>query len=87
MATGNPNLRKFDHGRKYRQRHGQKPESTWIAETKCHSGRQKDQKMLEIMAGAGYRPGRWGTKRQHDDSQGKQPGCNLKQALHFMAGK
>ena|ERR1019366_1372147 len=87
MATGNQNLRNLDRSRKYRQRHGQKPESTWVAETKCYSGRQKHQQVLDIMWGAGYRPGRRGTKRQDDDGQGKQPGRDLRNPLHLMAGE
>jgi hypothetical protein len=33
-----------------------------IAETKCHPCRQKDQKMLKIMCGAGYWPDGWGAQ-------------------------
>jgi hypothetical protein len=84
---GGPNLRNLDRSRECQQRDGQKPESAGIAETKCHAGRQKDQKMLEIMSGAGYQPGRRRTKRQDDNGQGEQPGRNLKQSLHFMAGE
>ena len=53
MATGNPNLRYLDRSRECQQRDGHKPVSMWIAESKCHAGRQKYQKMLETMSGAG----------------------------------
>ena len=51
MATGNPSLRHLDRSRECRQRNCQKPESMWIAETKCHPGREKDQEMLKIVWG------------------------------------
>jgi hypothetical protein len=62
MTTGNPILRNLDRTRECRQRNYQKPDSTRIAQPKCHPGRQKDQKMLKIMGGAGYWPDGWGAQ-------------------------
>jgi hypothetical protein len=53
MTTGNPILRNLDRSRESWQRNCQQPDSTWIAQPKCHLDRQKDQKMLKIMCGAG----------------------------------
>jgi hypothetical protein len=62
MTTGNPILRNLDRSREYWQRNCQKPGSTWIAQPKCHPGRQKDQKMLKTMCGACYWPDGWGAQ-------------------------
>jgi hypothetical protein len=83
MATGNPSLRNLDHNRECRQRNCQKPGSMWIAETKCHPGRDKDQKMLKIVWGAGCWPDRRGAEGQSDDGPGEQKCRSLKNPLHM----
>src|SRR5262245_49953935 len=85
MATGNPSLRNLDHGRECQQRNCQKPESMRIAETKCHPGRKKDQKMLEIVWGAGCWPDGRGAEGQGDNGPGEQKCRNLKTPLHMTA--
>ncbi len=54
-------MRNLDRGRECRERNCQKPKSIGIAETKCHAGHYKDQKMLKIMLCAGRWPDRCGT--------------------------
>jgi hypothetical protein len=83
MATGNPSLRNLDRNRECRQRKCQlKPESMWIAEAKCHPGREKDQKMLKIVWRAGCWPDGRGAEGQGDDAAGEQQGPSLKNLLH-----
>jgi len=71
MTAGSPILRNLDRSREGRQRNHQKPGSTWIAESKCHPGRQKDQEMLKIMRGAGCWPYGRKAERQDDDGPGQ----------------
>src|SRR5262245_27978863 len=82
MATGNPSLRNLDHGRECQQRNCQKPESMRIAETECHPGRKKDQKMLEIVGGAGCWPDGRGAKGQGDNGPGEQKCDSPKKPWH-----
>jgi len=50
-------LRNLDRSREcWLRNYCRKPKSIGIAETKCHPGRQKDYKMLEIMLCAGRWP-------------------------------
>ena len=84
MATGSQILRNLYRSRERWQRNCQKPKSMWIAETKCHPGRQKDQKVLKTMWSAGCWPDGWGTQGQDDDGPGEQPGRSLKNPLHAM---
>ena len=83
MTTGNPILRNLDRSRECWQRNCQKPDSTWIAQPKCHPGRQEDQEMLKIMCGAGCGPDGWGAKGQNDDGGGEQPGHSLKKSFAY----
>src|SRR5262245_26796058 len=82
MATGNPSLRNLDRGRESQQRNCQKLESMRIAETKCHPGREKDQKMLKIVWGAGCCPYGHGAEGQSDDGPDEQKCDSLKNPLH-----
>jgi hypothetical protein len=56
-------------------------ESMWIAEAKCHPGREKDQKMLKIVWRAGCWPDGRGAEGS-DDAAGEQQGPSLKNLLH-----
>src|SRR5215831_10962987 len=87
MATRSPNLRHLDRSCEcWLRNYCRKPKSIGIAETKCHPGRQKDQKMLKIM----WCAGRWhdgcGTQGSNDDDAGEQPGHSLKNRLHHSKG-
>ena len=87
MATGNHHLRDLDGSRECQQRDGQKQKSARVAKTKSRTYRDKDEKMFKIMSGAGDRPGRGRTERQHHDGQDEQPGDNLKKSLRPERGK
>src|SRR5215475_5865505 len=85
MAPGNRSLRNLNRSCECRHHNCQEPESMRIAETKCHPGREKDQKMLKIVWGDGCGPDGRGAKGQGDDGAGEQKRRSLRNPLHMTA--